>query len=70
MSERFAEAAALIAAIEGDVARLAEILDGMLPGELLEFAHQLSALREDVLDARMLKLSEQAEHRLTGEQTP
>jgi hypothetical protein len=57
----YAETAALIASMEGDVVKLAELLDDMLPGELLEFSRQLEALRADVLDVRFRKLREQGE---------
>jgi hypothetical protein len=60
-AQEFAETAALVASMEGDVERLAGLHDDMLPGELLEFSRQLEALRTDVLDARFRKLRELGE---------
>lgn len=52
----FAEPDAAAAYLNGDHTRVATILDGMLPGELAEFAVQLADLRAQVLDVRFRML--------------
>jgi hypothetical protein len=52
----FAEPDAAAAYLNGDHTHVAAILDGMLPGELAEFAVQLADLRAQVLDVRFRML--------------
>jgi hypothetical protein len=59
--ERYAETAALVAYMEDDRARLAELLDDMLPAELLELARTLDGLREAALETRFRLLRERSE---------